>query len=64
MITIDQPSGYNYIGRTFLSLYDPTLTPPTLLKAGDQVVFTAVSESEIAASRGKRPIPRERRNAS
>lgn len=62
VITIDQPSGYNYIGRSFLSLYDPTITPPTLLKAGDQVVFTHIPESEIPMFRGKRPVLREKGN--
>lgn len=43
LITIDQPSGHNFIGRTSLSLYDPKTIPPTRLRAGDQVVFPRIS---------------------
>ncbi len=56
VITIDQPSGYNYIGRTFLSLYDPAALPPTCLKAGDRVMFSRISEDQIPAFRGKLPL--------
>lgn len=58
VITIDQPSGFNYIGRTFLSLYNPGKIPPTPLKAGDQIIFPSIQEDRIPASRGKSPIPR------
>jgi KipI family sensor histidine kinase inhibitor len=34
LLTIDQPSGHNFIGRTFLSLYDPARIPPPPLKQG------------------------------
>lgn len=33
------PGGWQLIGRTTQSLFDPTLTPPTLLQPGDQVRF-------------------------
>ncbi|CAN7376234.1 5-oxoprolinase subunit PxpB [Pseudorhodoferax sp. LjRoot39] len=35
------PSGWNQIGRTELSFFDPGATPPTLLSPGDRVVFRA-----------------------
>lgn len=33
------PGGWQLIGRTALSLFDPARTPPTLLQPGDQVRF-------------------------
>jgi KipI family sensor histidine kinase inhibitor len=33
------PSGWNLIGKTELSFFDPKLQPPTLLAPGDQVRF-------------------------
>ncbi len=59
LLTIDQPSGHNFIGRTFLSLYDPRMMPPSPLKAGDRVVFKPISEEEIPKTRGKDPIKKE-----
>jgi inhibitor of KinA len=60
LLTIDQPSGHNFIGRTFLSLYDPRKMPPSLLKAGDRVIFKPISEKEIPKIKGKDPIRREK----
>ncbi len=37
------PGGWRLIGRTPLTLYDPHQDPPTLLRAGDQVRFVAIS---------------------
>ena len=56
LLTIDQPSGHNFIGRTFLSLYDPTKIPPTPLRAGDRIIFKPISEDEIPEIRGKLPV--------
>jgi inhibitor of KinA len=58
LLTIDQPSGHNFIGRTFLSLYDPRRMPPGPLKAGDRVVFKPISEEEIPKIKGIDPIRR------
>jgi KipI family sensor histidine kinase inhibitor len=60
VITVDQPSGFNYIGRTFLSLYDPREIPPTSLKPGDRIVFPAISEDQMRDFQGKTPAPRGR----
>ena len=60
LLTIDQPSGHNFIGRTFLSLYDPRKMPPSPLKAGDRVVFKPISEEEIPKIKGKDPIRKEK----
>lgn len=60
LLTIDQPSGHNFIGRTFLSLYDPRKMPPSPLKAGDRVVFKPISEEEIPKIKGKDPMSKEK----
>jgi 5-oxoprolinase (ATP-hydrolysing) subunit B len=41
------PGGWQLIGRTALTLFDPAATPPTLLRPGDRVRFTI---SEILGS--------------
>ena len=46
ILPIDQPSGFNYIGRTFVSVYDPRKFPPTLFRPGDYIQCYAVSEEE------------------
>lgn len=43
---IDSPGGWQLIGRTPLKLYDPFRDPPVLLKAGNYVRFTAITEDE------------------
>jgi allophanate hydrolase subunit 1 len=53
-IATDQPSGFNYIGRTFVTLYDPRTFPPIPFVAGDEVVFPPVSEGEALEARGRR----------
>ena len=35
----DLPGGWNIIGRTGMTLFDPALAPPALLAAGDRVHF-------------------------
>jgi len=52
-ITTDQPSGFNYIGRTFVSLYDPRIFPPIPFVAGDEVQFLPVSQEEALRAKGK-----------
>ncbi len=46
IMPVDSPSGFNYIGRTFVAVYDPHEFPPTLIRPGDYVQFPAVSEGE------------------
>jgi KipI family sensor histidine kinase inhibitor len=55
-ISTDQPSGFNYIGRTFVSLYDPKGFPPIPFVAGDEVRFEAVTAEEALKGRGKRAV--------
>ncbi len=56
LLTIDQPSGHHFIGRTFLCLYNPEKNPPTSLRAGDRLVFKPIREEEIPDSMGKEPV--------
>ena len=53
-ISTDQPSGFNYIGRTFVSLYDPKVFPPIPFVAGDEVRFISVAEEAAQNVQGKR----------
>lgn len=46
VLPIDQPSGWHYIGRTFVTMYDPHRFPPTALRPGDLVQCPRVSETE------------------
>lgn len=46
ILPIDQPSGFNYIGRTFVKVYNPEKFPPTLIRPGDSVQCPPVSEEE------------------
>jgi inhibitor of KinA len=44
------PGGWQIIGRTSVSLFDPRRTPPTLLAMGDVVRFRAIGPDEPAAA--------------
>ena len=52
-ISTDQPSGFNYIGRTFVNLYDPKIFPPIPFVSGDEMVFIPVSEEEARKAQGR-----------
>ncbi|OLP57924.1 allophanate hydrolase [Xaviernesmea oryzae] len=43
------PSGWRFIGRTPIRMFDPTRSDAFLLKAGDHVRFRAIEEDEAAA---------------
>jgi KipI family sensor histidine kinase inhibitor len=43
------PGGWNLIGQTPLKLFNPTKSPPTLLRAGDRVRFRAIAREEFDA---------------
>jgi len=55
VLPIDQPSGWHYIGRTFVSMYDPAQFPPTPICPGDLVECPSVSEDE-ARGWERRPL--------
>ena len=44
VLSLTTPSGFNYIGRTFVILYNPQKFPPTMIQAGDYIQCPAVSE--------------------
>ena len=46
---IDSPGGWQLIGRTPLSVFDPLRNPPTLVEAGGWVRFEAVGEADYRA---------------
>ena len=53
IIPVDTPSGLNYIGRTFVPIYNPRVSPPTPIRPGDYVKCKAVSESEARLGANK-----------
>ncbi|QHT67257.1 5-oxoprolinase subunit PxpB [Rhodocytophaga rosea] len=46
---LETPGGWQLIGRTLVSLFDPQRQPPVLLQAGDKVRFVPISKAEYAA---------------
>lgn len=44
---IDTPGGWQIIGRTPVKLYDPTGSPPILLRPGNYLRFTRISVEEF-----------------
>ncbi|MGI2328559.1 5-oxoprolinase subunit PxpB [Planococcus sp. YIM B11945] len=46
---IETPGGWQLIGRTPIRLFRPEQDVPSLLRAGDQIVFRKISESEYHA---------------
>jgi len=53
-ISTDQPSGFNYVGRTFTTLYDPQIFPPIPFRPGDEIQFISVSEEGALGAQGKK----------
>jgi KipI family sensor histidine kinase inhibitor len=45
----ESPGGWRLIGRTPVRLFDPLLSPPTLLESGDHVRFVPVTQAEYDA---------------
>ncbi len=46
ILPVDSPSGFNYIGRTFVEVYVPHEFPPTPIRPGDYIQCPAVIEGE------------------
>jgi KipI family sensor histidine kinase inhibitor len=46
--SVDSPGGWQIIGWTPLTLFDPQRQPPSLLVMGDRVLFYAITEREAA----------------
>lgn len=47
--SVSGPSGWRFIGRTPLRLFDPSRSEPFLLRAGDHVRFRPIEPAEAAA---------------
>lgn len=45
---LESPGGWQIIGRTPLSLFNPNQNPPTLLQSGDSVQFYAIDKETFA----------------
>jgi inhibitor of KinA len=52
ILPVDQPSGFHYLGRTFVTVYDPRHSPPTPIRPGDWVECPAVAEAEARRAEG------------
>ncbi|EHR78026.1 allophanate hydrolase [Thermococcus litoralis DSM 5473] len=44
---IESPGGWRLIGRTPLKTFDPSKSPPSIVKAGDYVKFVPISDEEF-----------------
>jgi len=44
---LSSPGGWNLIGRTPLSLFDPAREPPALLRPGDRIRFRPISRDQF-----------------
>jgi KipI family sensor histidine kinase inhibitor len=44
--SVDSPGGWQLIGRTPIRLFDPTGSPPSLLKAGNHLRFKSISTEQ------------------
>jgi inhibitor of KinA len=51
----ESPAGWNIIGRTPLSLFDPNKTPPALLAPGDHVRFFQITHEQFEATASNEP---------
>ncbi len=48
---VSSPGGWNIIGRTPLTLFDPSCLQPVLVQAGDSIVFSPISVHEFETQR-------------
>jgi KipI family sensor histidine kinase inhibitor len=55
ILAVDSPSGLNYVGRTFVKVFNPDNFPPTAFRPGDYVQCYAVDE-ETALESGALPM--------
>lgn len=55
ILAVDSPSGLNYVGRTFVKVFNPHRFPPTVFSPGDFVQCYEV-DAKTAIEAGKRPM--------
>lgn len=53
VLPADLPSGFHYIGRTYVTLFDPQNFPPTPISPGDLLQFMPVSEEDAKSMANK-----------
>lgn len=53
VLPIDQPSGFRYLGRTFVKMYDPARFPPVPVRPGDLFECPPVSEKAAREWEGR-----------
>jgi len=53
----DSPGGWHLLGQCPLPLFDPALSPPALLTAGDRVRFEPIDPDRFAILAATRPRP-------
>jgi len=54
---LELPGGWHLIGRTPLTLFDPSRDPPSLLAAGDQVRFVPIAPTDFDVLLAEAPWP-------
>jgi KipI family sensor histidine kinase inhibitor len=57
---VESPGGWRIIGRTYLTLFDPTQEVPTPVVPGDAVQFDPISEAEFLRAKSQVPLGRSR----
>jgi KipI family sensor histidine kinase inhibitor len=57
---VESPGGWRIIGRTYLTLFDPTQAVPTPVVPGDAVQFDPISEAEFLRAKSQVPLGRSR----
>ncbi|MEX0720436.1 MAG: 5-oxoprolinase subunit PxpB [Balneolaceae bacterium] len=45
--SLESPGGWQIIGRTPVSFFDPEINPPTQVKPGDQLAFERITKAEF-----------------
>ncbi len=55
ILAVDSPSGLNYVGRTYVKVFDPSRFPPTPIRPGDFIQCYAVEE-DFAREAGKKDM--------
>jgi allophanate hydrolase subunit 1 len=52
---VESPGGWRLIGRTYLTLFDPSKEIPTLMLPGDKVRFVPITEADFLSAGNRVP---------
>lgn len=55
VLAVDSPSGLNYVGRTFVKMFNPAHLPPTAIRPGDYIQCYSC-DKKTALEAGKCPM--------